>query len=164
MASGAGTPSLADVETLSAPDIVTLPRNFSMARGQWLRMRLISETCFGVDHKSLEGLRGFGEEMSARETDLEEYVPIDSDVLPQIPAHLLRHAQIRWLNWIDAQWGKTSKVPFLYMVGLCTAMENQEPWEPTFPMGYNLTPEAAYGGGISTQTTPGPNHTSQWPP
>ena len=41
MASGAGAPSLADVEILSAPDGITLPRNFSMARGQLLRSWLI---------------------------------------------------------------------------------------------------------------------------
>ena len=33
VASGTGAPSLADVEILSAPDRVTLPRNFSMAHG-----------------------------------------------------------------------------------------------------------------------------------
>ena len=44
VASGAGAPSLADVEILSAPDGVTLPRNFSMSRGQWLRTRLIVRT------------------------------------------------------------------------------------------------------------------------
>ena len=33
VASGAGVTSLADVEILLAPDGVTLPRNFSMARG-----------------------------------------------------------------------------------------------------------------------------------
>ena len=43
-----------------------------MARGQWLRTRLIVGTCFGVDHNASEGLKEFGEEMSARETDLEE--------------------------------------------------------------------------------------------
>ena len=43
-------------------------------------------------------------------------------------------------------------------------MENQEPWDPTFPTGYTLTPEAAYGGGMSTQPTPVPNHTTRWPP
>ena len=66
VASSAGAPSLADVEILSAPDGLTLPRNFSMSRGQWLRKRLIVGTCFGVDHNALEGLREFGEEMSAR--------------------------------------------------------------------------------------------------
>ena len=44
VASGTGSPSLADVEILSAPDGVTLPRNFSMSRGQWLRTRLIVRT------------------------------------------------------------------------------------------------------------------------
>ena len=44
VASGTGSPSLANVEILSAPDGVTLPRNFSMARGQWLRTRLIVAT------------------------------------------------------------------------------------------------------------------------
>ena len=34
VAFSAGPPSLADVEILLAPDGVTLPRNFSMARGQ----------------------------------------------------------------------------------------------------------------------------------
>ena len=33
VASGAGAPSLADIEILSAPDRVTLPLNFSMAHG-----------------------------------------------------------------------------------------------------------------------------------
>ena len=46
--------------------------------------------------------------MSARETELEEYVPRDSALLPQIPVLLLRHAQIRWSNWLAAQWGNTS--------------------------------------------------------
>ena len=52
VASDAGTPSLADVEILSAPDGVTLPRNFLMARGKWLRTLLIVRTCFGVDHNA----------------------------------------------------------------------------------------------------------------
>ena len=116
-----------------------------MARGQWLRKRLIVGTCFGVDHNTSEGLIEFGEEMSARETELEEYVLRDSALLPQIPALLLRNAQIRWSNWLAAQWGKTSEVPFLDLAGLWTAMENQEPWDPTFPAGYTLTSEAAYG-------------------
>ena len=76
-----GAPLLADVEILSAPDGLTLPRNLSMARGQWLRTRLIVATCFGVDHNASEGLQNFGEELSARETDLEEYIPRDSSLL-----------------------------------------------------------------------------------
>ena len=36
VASGAGAPSLADVEILLVPGGVTLPRNFLMARRQWL--------------------------------------------------------------------------------------------------------------------------------
>ena len=43
-ASGAGAPSLADMEILSAPNGVTLPQNFSKARGQWLRTQLIVGT------------------------------------------------------------------------------------------------------------------------
>ena len=95
VASGTGATSLADVEILLGPDGVTFPRNFSMARRKWLRTRLIFGTCFGIDHKASEGLREFGEDMSARETELEEYVPRDADLLPQIPALLLWHAQIR---------------------------------------------------------------------
>ena len=34
VASGAGTPSLADIEILSAPNGMSLPRNFLMARGK----------------------------------------------------------------------------------------------------------------------------------
>ena len=75
VASGTRAPLLADVEILSAPDRVTLPRNFSMARGQWLRTRLIVATCFGVDYNASEGLQNFGEELSAREKELEEYTP-----------------------------------------------------------------------------------------
>ena len=52
VSSGAGTPSLADVKTLSAPDSVTLPQNFSMTHGQWLRTRLIFGTCFGIYHNA----------------------------------------------------------------------------------------------------------------
>ena len=58
-----GAPSLADVEILSAPDGVTLPRNFLMARGHCMRTRLIVRTCFGVDHNASEGLKEFGEEL-----------------------------------------------------------------------------------------------------
>ena len=50
VASSAGAPSLADMEILSDSDGMTLPRNFSMARGQGLRTRLIVRTCFDVDH------------------------------------------------------------------------------------------------------------------
>ena len=57
VASGAGAPSLADVEILFAPDGVTLPRNFSMARGQWLRTQLIVGTYFGVERNTSEVLR-----------------------------------------------------------------------------------------------------------
>ena len=74
-----------------------------MARGQWLRTRLIVATCFGVDHNTSEGLQYFREELSARETELEEYNPRDSTLLSQIPALLLRHAQIRLSNWLAAQ-------------------------------------------------------------
>ena len=81
VASGTGAPSLADVEILSAPDGVTLPRNFSMSHGQCLRTRLIIATCFGVDHNASEGLQNFGEELLARETELEEYIPRDSSLL-----------------------------------------------------------------------------------
>ena len=86
MASSAGTPFLADVEILSAPDGVTLPRNVLMARGQWLRTWLIVRTCFGVDHNASDGLKEFGEERSARETELEEYIPRDKALRPHIPA------------------------------------------------------------------------------
>ena len=81
VASGTGAFSLADVDILSAPDGVTLPRNFSIARRQWLRTRLIVATCFGVDHNASEGLQNFGEELSALETELEEYIPRDSSLL-----------------------------------------------------------------------------------
>ena len=117
VASGAGAPTLLDVEVLSAPDGVTLPQNFSMARGQWLQTRLIFGTCFSVDHNTYDSLKEFGEEMLVRETDLEEYIPRDASLRPQIPALILRHAQIRWSNWISAQWGNTSEVPFPNLSG-----------------------------------------------
>ena len=160
VASVAGAPSLSDVEILSAPNGVTLPRNFLMAHGQWLRTGLIVGTCFGVDHNASEVLREFGKEIFVREAKLGEYLHRDAALLPQIPAVLLWHAQIRWSNWLAAQWGKTSEVPFPDLAGLWTAMENQEPLEPTFPAGYTLSPNAAYGGGMISQPTQGPNHTS----
>ena len=57
---------------------------------------MIVGTCFSVDHNTSKGLKEFGEEISERETDLEEYVPHDSALHPQVPALILRHAQIRW--------------------------------------------------------------------
>ena len=44
VASGAGAPYLADVEILSAPDGVTSPQTFFVARGKWLRTQLIVGT------------------------------------------------------------------------------------------------------------------------
>ena len=152
------------MEILLAPDGVTLSRNFSMARGQWMRTRLIVGTCFGVDHNASEGLREFGEELSERDTELEEYLPRDASLLPQIPTLILRHAQIRWSNWLASQWGKTSEVPFPDLAGLWTAMENQEPWEPTFPAGYNLAPDAAYRGNMSPRPIQGMHTSARWAP
>ena len=60
-----------------------------MSRGQWLQTRLIVRTCFGVDHNVSDVLKGFGEEMLAREAELEEYLPPDTDLRPQIPALIL---------------------------------------------------------------------------
>ena len=94
VATGAGAPSLADIEILLEPDRMTLPRKFSMARRQWLRTRLIVGTCFGVGHNMSEGLKEFGEEMLTRETDLEEYIPRDAALRPQVPEIILRHAHI----------------------------------------------------------------------
>ena len=105
VASGTGAPSLANVDILSAPDGVTLPRNFSMARGQWTRTGMIIGTCFGVDQNASEGLKEFGEELSARETELEEYIHQDTTLLPQIPALLLRHSQIGWSNIVSPRSG-----------------------------------------------------------
>ena len=72
---------------------------------------------------------------------MEEYIPRDDSLLAQVPALLLRHAQIRWSNWLAAQWGRTSEVPFPNLAGLWTAIDNQEPWEPTFPAGYTFLPD-----------------------
>ena len=65
-----------------------------MAHGQWLRTRLVLGTCFGMDHNVSKGLKEFGEEISTRETDLEEYVPNKAALRPQVPALILYHAQI----------------------------------------------------------------------
>ena len=94
VASGAGDPSLADVEFLLAPDRVTLLKNLSIGHGQWIRTQLIVRTSFGVDHNTSKGLKDFGEEMLARETDLEEYILCNLALRPQVPALILYHAQI----------------------------------------------------------------------
>ena len=85
VASRTGDPSLADIEILSAPDGVTLPQNFLMARGQWLRTSLIFSTCFGVYHNASEGLQNFRGELSAWETELTEYIPRDAHSYPRYP-------------------------------------------------------------------------------
>ena len=69
-----------------------------MVRGQWIWTQLIVGTCSGVDHNASDGMKEFGKEMLARETDLEEYIPRDTDLSPQIPALILQHVQIRWSN------------------------------------------------------------------
>ena len=103
VASGTGAPSLADVDILLATNGVTLPQNFSVARGQWIRTHLIFGMCFGVDHNASEVLKEFGEEMLARETDLEEYIPRKAALRSQVPALILCHAHIRWSNLIAKQ-------------------------------------------------------------
>ena len=35
-------------------------------------------------------------------------------------------------------------------------MENQDPWEPTFPVGYILPPENSYGGSGGSRPSPKP--------
>ena len=55
-------------------------------------------------------------------------------------------------------------MPFPDLGGLWNVMENQETWEPTFPSGYTLYPEAAYGGRVSTHLTQGPAYPDRWPP
>ena len=164
VASGTGSHSLDDVEILSAPDGVTLPRNFSMSRGQWLRMRLIIATCFGIDHNASEGLKEFVEELSSRDKQLEEYIPQDAALFPQITALLLRHAQIRWSNFLASQWDMTLEVPFPNLAGLWTAMENQELWEPTFPPGFTLVPDTAYRGNMIPWPSQGPPNSACWNP
>ena len=42
-------------------------------------------------------------------------------------------------------------------------MENQDPWEPTFPVGYTLSPKSAYVGGVSTRPTHGLAYPAIWP-
>ena len=115
-----------------------------------------------MDHIASDSLKEFGEEMLARETELEEYIPRDTDLHPQIRALILRHAQIRWSNWLAAQWGKTSEVPFPDLAGLWTAMKSQEPWETTFPAGYTLSPKAAYRGSVSNRPTQGLAYPARW--
>ena len=60
--------------------------------------------------------------------------------------------------------GAKSEVPFPDLAGLWTTMDNQEPWEPTFTSGYTLSPNAAYGGGMSSRPTHGPNPSARWTP
>ena len=117
-----------------------------------------------MDHNASEGLREFGEELSAMEIELEEYIPRDAALLPQIPALLLRLAQILWSNCLASQWGKTSEVPFPNLAGLWTPMENQELWEPTLPAGYTLAPDAAYRGNMIPRPIQGTHTSARWDP
>ena len=65
-----------------------------MAHGQWMLTQLVLGTCFGVDHNVSKGLKEFGEEMSARETDLGEYVPRQAALRPQVLDLIIGHTQI----------------------------------------------------------------------
>ena len=71
-----------------------------MAHGQWMLTRLVLRTCFGVDHNVSKGLKEFGEEISARETDLGEYVPNEAALRPQVLDLIISHTQIQWSNCI----------------------------------------------------------------
>ena len=41
-------------------------------------------------------------------------------------------------------------------------MENQEPWDPTFPAGYTLSPETACEGSVSTHPAHGSDYPARW--
>ena len=55
-------------------------------------------------------------------------------------------------------------MPFTNLAGLWTAMENQEPWEPTFPAGYTFVPDAAYGGKMSPRPSQVTHTSARWNP
>ena len=48
------------------------------------------------------------------------------------------------------------------LASLWMAMENQEPWEPTFPAGYTFAPDAAYGGNMSPHQIQGTHTSARW--
>ena len=49
------------------------------------------------------------------------------------------------------------------MAGIWTTMENQEPWEPTFPADYTLPPKNVYGGSGRGRQAPKPAYLSGRP-
>ena len=112
-----------------------------MARGQWLQTWMVVGTCFGVDHNTSKGLKEFGGEISTRETDLEEYVPNKAALRPQVPALILRHAQIQWSNWIGVQWGETSEVPSQTRRVSGPPWKIRSPRSPTFLKATPLRPK-----------------------
>ena len=71
-----------------------MPQNFSIACGQWFWNWLIVEMCFGVEHNASEGLKEFWEKMLAREMELEDCIPREAALQPQVLVLILRHAQI----------------------------------------------------------------------
>ena len=73
MAGGHAAPSLADAEELVAPDGVTIPTSHGQARGQHNRLCILGHALFGERHTSSKQLKTFGQEMSRREQELEEY-------------------------------------------------------------------------------------------
>ena len=56
-----------------------------------------------------------------------------------------------------------SGVPFPNLAGLWAAMENQEPWEPTFPADYTISPKTAYVGSVSARLAHGPAYPERYP-
>ena len=127
VASGAGAPSLAYVEILSAPNSVTSPRNFSMARGQWLRTRLIVGTCFGVNHNALDGLNEFGKEMSVRETELEEYTPTTRTYAPRYWCSSSDMRRSAGRNGLPLSGARYQRCPFQTLQG------SGQPWRIRSP-------------------------------
>ena len=128
-------PSLADAKELVAPDGMTIPTSHGQARGQHNRLRILGHALFGERHTYSKQLKTFGQEMVRREQELEKYVPQERHLRPHVPAFVTRWVQIRWSNWLVQQWDSDKEIPFPNLATLWEKINDDEPWEPTFPDG-----------------------------
>ena len=56
----------------------------------------------------MENFGVFGEELIARETELEEYVPRSREHTNMVPELIARWVQIWWSNWLSSQWDSST--------------------------------------------------------
>ena len=82
---GGAPPTLADADTLTAPDGVSLNFNLDMAIGAHAQLMVVLATLFGPNHPTTLATKEVNVEIMERETELEEYNPRDQGFKARLP-------------------------------------------------------------------------------